>query len=673
MNKKIIASVLAVVFTLSIVAVPVSGATVEELQEQINQLTALIASLQAQLAGQTSTPSRGAVCFHTDLEHGMTSAEVLKLQQTLNLDPATRVATSGAGAPGSETTYFGSLTLAAVKAFQAKHGIITTGYVGPLTRAQLNALYCTPTPPTTVPSGLPEGCTSTSGFSPVTGEACSTSVTLPEGCTSTSGFSPITGVPCSGTTTTTVGPSYGTLSVQSYPLSSSNTNLYGGQTYEVIAGQYKATGSDITLRKIAVQFRGTSAFPWQYFSTVSVWDGSTMLAQTAVTQANLIEDDFAANYTVNISGLNYVIPNGSQKVLTIKATLVPTIVTEKTYTIRLVNPQAVYTDTAGVTYTSAGDSFDSGAYTIKNANTAAITITPAADNPLEGNIIGSTSGTVKTDLLKFNVKVENVNVTLNSATSTVTYGDDDAVQLSSLELCDGAGNVIAAAPAPTASGTVSWTNFTLPISAGTTKSLTIKGIVKQLDSDYDDGDTVKVSDITFKGMDSNSNAITQAATVAGNDQHIYLVAPTISLVSVTGQKTNPDSGASTYDGVIKFSVTANGGDIYIHDETEELDTGVYGVTVEFSNASNTGTGFTYTSDATHDETNDYYTVYSGTTKTFTVSAHIVGDNKYANAFISKIYWTDDATQAAKATTTGYELMDYGITNLKTDNIYLEGI
>ncbi|MFA5722589.1 MAG: peptidoglycan-binding domain-containing protein, partial [Candidatus Paceibacterota bacterium] len=125
MNKKIIASVLAVTFALSVIAVPVSGATVEELQEQINQLTALINSLQAQLAGQTSTPATGAVCFYTDLEHGMTSAEVLKLQQTLNLDPATRVAASGAGAPGSETTYFGSLTLAAVKAFQAKHGIIT--------------------------------------------------------------------------------------------------------------------------------------------------------------------------------------------------------------------------------------------------------------------------------------------------------------------------------------------------------------------------------------------------------------------------------------------------------------------------------------------------------------------------------------------------------------------
>ncbi|MEK7482143.1 MAG: peptidoglycan-binding domain-containing protein [Patescibacteria group bacterium] len=39
------------------------------------------------------------------------------------------------------TGYFGPLTLKAVKRFQAKYGIIQTGYVGPLTRAKLNELF----------------------------------------------------------------------------------------------------------------------------------------------------------------------------------------------------------------------------------------------------------------------------------------------------------------------------------------------------------------------------------------------------------------------------------------------------------------------------------------------------------------------------------------------------
>jgi peptidoglycan hydrolase-like protein with peptidoglycan-binding domain len=36
---------------------------------------------------------------------------------------------------------FYSQTFASVQAFQSKYGINATGYVGPMTRAKLNALY----------------------------------------------------------------------------------------------------------------------------------------------------------------------------------------------------------------------------------------------------------------------------------------------------------------------------------------------------------------------------------------------------------------------------------------------------------------------------------------------------------------------------------------------------
>lgn len=43
----------------------------------------------------------------------------------------------------SESTgYFGGMTLAAVKKFQGDNGIITTGFVGPLTRAKITAVSC---------------------------------------------------------------------------------------------------------------------------------------------------------------------------------------------------------------------------------------------------------------------------------------------------------------------------------------------------------------------------------------------------------------------------------------------------------------------------------------------------------------------------------------------------
>ena len=40
------------------------------------------------------------------------------------------------------TGYFGSLTLSAVKKFQADYGISSTGYVGPITRAKIKSISC---------------------------------------------------------------------------------------------------------------------------------------------------------------------------------------------------------------------------------------------------------------------------------------------------------------------------------------------------------------------------------------------------------------------------------------------------------------------------------------------------------------------------------------------------
>lgn len=92
------------------------------------------------------------------------------------------------------TGYFGLATFNAVKKFQKASGFAPTGYVGPLTRAKISALTCggaveTPAPtvtstpsahatiiPATSPS-LPAGCTSTIGYSSLTGKRCLVPVT----------------------------------------------------------------------------------------------------------------------------------------------------------------------------------------------------------------------------------------------------------------------------------------------------------------------------------------------------------------------------------------------------------------------------------------------------------------------------------------------------------------
>lgn len=105
------------------------------------QLTALSLFLSFVIA----TPLYAAITRNLSL--GDRGEDVRELQVLLNRDARTQLATSGSGSPGNETDYFGTLTLDAVKRFQAVHassvlapvGVSTpTGFVGPSTRAQLD-------------------------------------------------------------------------------------------------------------------------------------------------------------------------------------------------------------------------------------------------------------------------------------------------------------------------------------------------------------------------------------------------------------------------------------------------------------------------------------------------------------------------------------------------------
>lgn len=64
--------------------------------------------------------------FTKDLWFGMTDPDVVQLQIRLGVSPT--------------STHFGPLTREAVIAYQGMHGLPTTGYVGPLTRAVLNKI-----------------------------------------------------------------------------------------------------------------------------------------------------------------------------------------------------------------------------------------------------------------------------------------------------------------------------------------------------------------------------------------------------------------------------------------------------------------------------------------------------------------------------------------------------
>lgn len=143
--------------------IPAHAATVDELTAQINSLLSTITSLQSQLSTMKGgSASVGSYTFAANLKVGSKGTDVMNLQKVLNMSADTKVAVSGAGSPGNETSTFGPATKAAVIKFQEKYAsdILTpvgltkgTGFVGASTRAKLGsmggAVSTTPSTPTT--------------------------------------------------------------------------------------------------------------------------------------------------------------------------------------------------------------------------------------------------------------------------------------------------------------------------------------------------------------------------------------------------------------------------------------------------------------------------------------------------------------------------------------------
>ncbi|MBI3631472.1 MAG: hypothetical protein HY219_01220 [Candidatus Staskawiczbacteria bacterium] len=139
-RKTIITATVALTMVAMIAPVSASALTVADLQAQINALMAQLAQLQGTTT--TTTGNVPAACagitFSRNLRIGSTGADVKCFQTLMNVH-GYQLATTGAGSPGNETTYFGPKTLGAVQKLQVAQGWASATQVGPMTRALFNS------------------------------------------------------------------------------------------------------------------------------------------------------------------------------------------------------------------------------------------------------------------------------------------------------------------------------------------------------------------------------------------------------------------------------------------------------------------------------------------------------------------------------------------------------
>src|SRR6185369_15438365 len=134
-TSKVVAAIVGFGLALSIFAA-VGAASVNAQAMTLSQLVDLFISLgiispDKAAAARAAVTSSVSVSFTRDLTVGSSGADVSALQAAVGVSPA--------------TGYFGSITKAAVMAYQTAHGISATGFVGPLTRASLNSSVTTTT------------------------------------------------------------------------------------------------------------------------------------------------------------------------------------------------------------------------------------------------------------------------------------------------------------------------------------------------------------------------------------------------------------------------------------------------------------------------------------------------------------------------------------------------
>ncbi|MDD4989310.1 MAG: peptidoglycan-binding protein [Candidatus Pacebacteria bacterium] len=555
--------------------------------------------------------SSAQASFDANLTVGSTGADVSALQTWL-------IENGFLNIPAATGT-FGPLTKAAVAAYQTSVGITpAAGYVGPITRAKLNAGAGG-----SVSGNFPAGCTSNSGFSSTTGMSCAGSVVpgctagaqfssttgmscnggspLPAGCSSTSGFSVTTGKSCSGSTTGgSVSGGSGDITITK--ASDVESEVKEGDSNVKIANfKVKAEDSDVSVSSVKVtlfNFGSGSTRLNRYADEVTIWEGSKQVGSANV--ADFTKD--GNNYSKSIALSGATVSQNEKVDFFVAVTAVAHIDgADSSNDWNVSVNQVRFEDGSGAILTADVPSsldFTSNHTTGENfefqtlANSGNVTMHISTVGPTAGDVTVSDTGTTSdVPLLYITLRAEGSDMTFSTLkvdlNSTGVTTDD--LLASNLRLVEGKndanGNEIdSETVAASADQTVTFTSSDdITIPEGSTKTYTVFGKIKKIadttgQAGFDQGDslTVNMSDPTsssnFNIQDKNGDTANTQGSASGENQTFKSQGVTVvsqvdcsplSDCATYNENTTATTSDDTATFVIPFTVTANDETVYL--------------------------------------------------------------------------------------------------------------
>lgn len=603
--------------------------TQAELQAQISQLLTLIAQLQAQQGGGSSTATCPAGGWSQSLGQGSSGPQVYALQRFLNSDPETRLAVTGAGSPGMETQYYGPITAAAVSKFQVKYrsqvltplGLVNpTGYFGDSSRTQAN-LMCA-------------------------------NVTIP-GDDDDDDDTELRG---------------GEASLRNFEVDGETTSLAEGDTEEVMSVEFDVEDGDVRINRIDVAFdhiSGGDDDPWDVFDSIEIRvDGDTIAEMDLDDEDDWSEDDPEnGDYSIRLTKLDdWVVREGDTAEFTVVLKVSGSVDDADTgveWEIFIPDDGIRATDSLNINHYT-GDTDDTVSFDIDEEGSEDELIVRSTDEDPDATVLqlddNNRSGwltvfafELDTDDSKNDIEIDTIPVTVEFSTSTyATFVHDARLSIDGETFDD-----YSVSNANNATTTLTFDiDKELVIDAGDSVVVELQMEFKALTNANLEGTVVEAwvdgDDIEAEGADDLDDSQTSGS--ARSEEHILRVSGlTLSEVDTSTDIRETDGSADSGTYRIVFEVTAFADDVYIaRSAASGTSLGTAGVNyiVEDSNGDQVGDGASSAALSSNASVvGNYYRVAEGQTRTFTlnVSYTPVSDDFYRVQLYSVNY---NDTQAA---------------------------